>query len=151
VWEQAEIESTSIIKRSRIVRKQLFALAGLTALFFNISDLVIAGEVIPGQFLGEWGNKNCRQAGDVQADESGAPIIQIDRTSVRVMDMNCELKIKTKSDSTVFVGKFLCESEGESSDSLITLNLNKGSLVYGISEAPDGFGSGSGDLLQRCK
>jgi hypothetical protein len=145
------LKSHLISKRLKTVKKLLFVLAGLTVLFFNISEMAIAGEAIPAQFRGEWGNKNCKQAGDVQTDESGAPIIQVEKTSARVMDMHCELTRKIKSDSTVFIGKFSCESEGESSDSLLTLSLNNGSLVYGISDAPDGFGSGSGELLQHCK
>lgn len=133
------------------VKKQLFALLGLTVLFFNISSLAIAGESIPAQFRGEWGNKNCKNSGDVQIDENGAPTIQVDRKSVRVMDMHCELQKTIKSDAKVFFGKFSCENEGELSNSLFTLTFNNGRLNYGISGEPDGFGSGSGELLQRCK
>lgn len=126
-------------------------LVGLTVLFFSVSNLAVAGGSIPAPFQGEWGNKNCRSSGDVQSDENGAPQIQIDGKSVRVMDMSCELKKVKKSDATVFIGTFSCESEGELSDSLFTLSLNNGKLAYGISGAPDGFGSELGDLLQRCK
>lgn len=133
------------------VKIKFFVLVGLTVFFFNISSLAIAGESIPAQFRGKWGNKNCSNSGDVQIDEKGVPTIQVDRKSVRVMDMHCELQKATKSDATVFVGKFSCESEGESSNALFTLIFNNGRLDYGISGASDGFRSGSGKLLQRCK
>lgn len=133
------------------MKKQSFALLCLSILFFNISSLAIARESIPAQFRGEWGNKDCRNSGDVQVDENGAPTIQVDRKSVRFMDMHCELKKIKKSDAMVFFGKFSCESEGALLDSVITMILNNGRLDYAISGEPDGFGSGSSDQLQRCK
>ncbi|MBV5308903.1 hypothetical protein [Chromatium okenii] len=69
---------------------QKIILISLTFLLF--SRLAIAGESIPASFHGKWGNKNCKNSGDVQVDGRSTPSIQIDGKSISVMDMHCNLK-----------------------------------------------------------
>ncbi len=129
----------------------LFGLTTVFCSFSSFSSLAIPGETIPVQFSGKWGDYNCLSSGDVHIDDEKAPKIQIDAKSVGVMDMHCELSKVKNSYASVFFGEFSCTSEGESSDSLVTLSLDNGNLSYSISGTPYGFGSGLGDLLQHCE
>lgn len=87
------------------MNKQPVLMVSFIFVGFCISNLAIAGESIPSQFRGEWGDKYCKISGDVQIDEVGAPVIEIDEKFIRVMDMHCGLKGTNKSDAKVFVGK----------------------------------------------
>ena len=123
----------------------------LVVLFFMyFTATAVAEEVIPNQMQGKWGNESCRKDGDVQTDDVTSPKIQVYYDFLAFMDMRCELQETMKSNSNLFAGGFLCESEGESFKSVIVLVLKEEKLSYNITYDSSESFSTTEQFLQRC-
>jgi len=86
-----------------------------------MSNIAYAADNIPKQFHGRWGDRHtCAGTGELP--------IEITGLRYAPYEMGCDLKKVIKSSDNLFIGQFLCSSEGEEVSQKHTLELKDGKL-----------------------